>query len=250
MNTMIKVSMLLLPVMSTSVIAADQIQCEPKTYEIALKYQQKSAEIMALQLQTYRFATDRFDEKLKTIKSPEQYAVVLDIDETIIDNTPLFVRDMEKCHDFTKWDTWSDWEKKGKPNLIPGAKKFLDHVNQHNVHIYYVSDRSQKNLTTTIDTLTLLGLPQVSKDSVLLDTASKDVRRKSILKDHQILMLFGDSLPDFASQFKNKKTTAEQRKLVEADEKHFGDDWIVLPNASYGAWSTATLTTWEEPSTN
>jgi predicted secreted acid phosphatase len=39
--------------------------CEPKAYEMALRYQQKSAEIVALQLQTYRFATERFNEKLK-----------------------------------------------------------------------------------------------------------------------------------------------------------------------------------------
>ena len=94
--------------------------------------------------------------------------------------------------------------KTGKPGLIPGAKAFLEHVNQSKVRIYYVSDRMQENKADTINTLKSLGLPQVSDDSVLLDTVSKEERRHSILKKQQIIMLFGDSLPDFAVQFKTK----------------------------------------------
>lgn len=127
MNSMAKALLLALPVLSAAAAAtaAEHDLCEPKAYEMALRYQQKSAEIMALQLQTYRFATERFNEKLKDLKTPENYAVVMDLDETVLDNTPLLVRDMEQCHDYTKWDTWSDWEKQGKPGLIPGRKRFL-----------------------------------------------------------------------------------------------------------------------------
>ncbi|MCX8959463.1 5'-nucleotidase, lipoprotein e(P4) family [Erwinia psidii] len=246
MNSIYKVLLLALPVISASAAAADEQLCQPKAYEMALRYQQKSAEIMALQLQTYRFATERFEKKINALKSPEKYAVVMDLDETVLDNSALLVRDVEQCHDYTKWDTWDEWEKQGKPGLIPGAKAFLDEVNRHHVRIYYVSDRSQKNKPDTLNTLKSLGLPQVSEDSVLLDTASKEERRQSILKHQQIMMLFGDSLPDFAVQFKNKKPTGEQRQLVGSSEQHFGDDWIVLPNASYGSWSKADLDSWKE----
>lgn len=165
MNFMAKAVLLALPVLSATATAAESNLCEPKAYEMALRYQQKSAEIMALQLQTYRFATERFNEKLKNLKTPENYAVVMDLDETVLDNTPLLVRDTEQCHDYTKWDTWSDWEKQGKPGLIPGAKAFLDHVNQSKVRIYYVSDRMQENKADTLNTLKALGLPQVSDES-------------------------------------------------------------------------------------
>ena len=249
MNSMAKALLLALPVLSATAAAtaAEHDLCEPKAYEMALRYQQKSAEIMALQLQTYRFATERFNEKLKDLKTPENYAVVMDLDEMVLDNTPLLVRDMEQCHDYTKWDTWSDWEKQGKPGLIPGAKAFLDHVNQSKVRIYYVSDRMQENKADTLKTLNALGLPQVSDESVLLDTVSKEERRQSILKKQQIVMLFGDSLPDFAVQFKNKKPSEQQRELVEASAEHFGNDWIVLPNAAYGSWSKATPDSWNAP---
>ncbi|EKS7109284.1 5'-nucleotidase, lipoprotein e(P4) family [Enterobacter ludwigii] len=247
MNSMAKALLLALPVLSATATAADHDICEPKAYEMALRYQQKSAEIMALQLQTYRFATERFNEKIKGLTTPENYAVVMDLDETVLDNTPLLARDAEQCHDYTKWDTWSDWEKQGKPGLIPGAKAFLDRVNQSKVRIYYVSDRMQENKADTLNTLKSLGLPQVSEDSVLLDTVSKEARRQSILKKQQIIMLFGDSLPDFAAQFKNKKPSEAQRELVEASADRFGSDWIVLPNAAYGSWSKATLEGWKAP---
>ena len=105
----------------------------------------------------------------------------------------------------------------------------------------------QENKADTLNTLKSLGLPQVSEDSVLLDTVSKEARRQSILKKQQIIMLFGDSLPDFAAQFKNKKPSEAQSELVEASADRFGSDWIVLPNAAYGSWSKATLEGWKAP---
>lgn len=71
MNFMAKAVLLALPVLSATATAAESNLCEPKAYEMALRYQQKSAEIMALQLQTYRFATERFNEKLKNLQTPE-----------------------------------------------------------------------------------------------------------------------------------------------------------------------------------
>ena len=52
MNSMAKVLLLALPVLSATAAAtaAGGELCEPKAYEMALRYQQKSAEIVALQL--------------------------------------------------------------------------------------------------------------------------------------------------------------------------------------------------------
>ena len=130
---------------STSTLAVnDSDVCQATQNATALSYQQQSAEVTALQLQTYAFATERFKQIMQADKSAKKMAVVLDLDETVIDNSPLLVRDMNNCHDYTSWDTWSDWEQKGHPTLIPGAKAFLDYVNSQNVNIFYVSDRLQK----------------------------------------------------------------------------------------------------------
>lgn len=227
-------------------VAKDSTLCQPKTYEMALRYQQKSAEIMALQLQTYKFAADSFRNIMASYKGDKKPAIMLDLDETVIDNSKLLVRDMQNCHDYTKWDTWGDWEKHGNPVLIPGAKAFLDYVNSKGVAIFYVSDRFPKNKADTLKTLKSLELPQATSDHTMLDTKPKEQRRQDIAKTYNIIMQFGDSLPDFAGKFKNKKSTEYQRGLVEQSAKHFGTDWIVLPNASYGSWSNAKLDAWKK----
>lgn len=238
-----------LPLLSSVTFAAEDMTCAPKEYTMALRYQQQSAEVMALQLQAYQFATQRFIQLLANHDSDKKPAVVLDLDETVIDNTPLLVRDVNNCHDYTSWDTWSDWEKKGEPTLIPGAKDFIDFVTQQGVKIYYISDRFQENKADTIKTLKKLNIAQVSSDNVLLYTESKEARRDVVRKEHDILMLIGDSLHDFAAEFKNKESTEYQRGLVAKEAAHFGNDWIVMPNASYGSWSKSELKTWDENAT-
>ena len=135
-------------------------------------------------------------------------------------------------------------EKKGHPTLIPGAGDFIDFVNKQGVKIFYVSDRYQENKPDTLNTLKELHLPQVSSDNVLLYTGSKEERRESIRKNFDIIMLLGDSLPDLAVEFKNKKPANEQRELVKQETKHFGYDWIVLPNATYGSWARSAPKAW------
>ncbi|AUX72695.1 5'-nucleotidase, lipoprotein e(P4) family [Erwinia pyrifoliae] len=247
MHVLKKAVLLTLSFTSTAVLAAAaSSSCPAQNYEMALRYQQKSAEVMALQLQTYRFAQARFDQKLGQLSAPEKAAIVLDLDETVIDNSALLVRDAKECHDYTQWDTWDSWEKHGNPRLIPGAKAFLENVNNKKVRIFYVSDRFEKNKAQTMATLKKLGLPQVSEQNVLLDTESKEKRRAKIMRDYQIIMLLGDSLPDFAAQFKAKKSAESQHQLVSESAAHFGDDWFVLPNSAYGAWSTYDTEGWKE----
>lgn len=241
-------SITILAVLTASGFAsANQELCQPKSYEMALRYQQQSAEIKAIQLQTYRLASYRLDQIIgQTQESPQKLAVVLDLDETVIDNSPLLVRDMEQCVDYTTWDTWSDWEQQGQPTLIPGAKAFIDKADQAGLSVYYVSDRFGENKDATISTLNQLKLPQATASHVLLYGTSKQARRQAISQDHRIVMLLGDSLPDFSAEFKNKQSTTYNRKLVDDAADHFGVDWFVLPNASYGAWTDAELNRWQQ----
>lgn len=109
-----------------------------------------------------------------------------------------------------------------------------------------MSDRYSENKPSTINTLNSLGLPQAEESHVLLYGTPKEARRQTIAKQHKIVMLLGDSLPDLAGEFKNKKDTAYNRELVEQNTEHFGVDWFVLPNASYGAWTKSTLQSWSE----
>lgn len=226
--------------------AGDSMVCAQATYAMGLRYQQQSAEAAALQRQGFALATYRLEDVLEAHGEDADLAIITDLDETVLDNSALLVRDMEACHDYTTWDTWKHWEREGAPRLIPGAKAFLDYADEHGVAIYYVSDRYQENEADTIATLEELGLPQVSADSVKLLGPAKAERRADVVADHTLVMQLGDSLHDFDGVFADADL-AEQRRLVEEHAARFGQDWIVFPNASYGDWSDADLDAWDAP---
>lgn len=223
---------------------ATATDCPVAAFAMGLRFQQQSAEIRALQLQAYNIATEKLDAAVKAAPDPSKLAVVTDLDETVIDNTPLLARDLADCHTYDAWDTWLPWERDGKPTLIPGAKEFLDHADSLGVAIRYVSDRADEQKDHTLATLTELGLPQVSPETVLLLGPPKVERRDLVAADHQIVLLLGDTLHDFDARF--RKTPLEDQKATLAEEAgKWGTEWIVLPNAAYGTWSEAPLTEWD-----
>lgn len=223
--------------------------CKVQQYQMAIKYQQGSPEIQALQQQSYLLATLRIQQYLEQHPNPTKpLAVVTDLDETVIDNSDLLARDTLACHDWSTWDTWAEWEKSGHPRLIPGSLDFFNFLNSKGIKIFYISDRTDENKAATLTTLKELNLPQVSSDNVLLLGPSKQKRRDLVTaQNYQTIMLLGDTLHDFSSDFNSKQTKAEGLKAVEKNKEHFGTDWIMLPNASYGSWHRNTLETWQKP---
>ncbi len=220
--------------------------CAVREFAMGLRYQQQSAEIRALQLQAYALARANLQAALDKAEDPSKLAIVTDLDETAIDNSALLVRDMQECHIYDTWDTWSDWEKRGTPRPIPGALDFFNFADQAGVAIYYISDRfgEPENKAATIATLKQLGFPQVSDEQVLLYGTSKVERRAVAAKDHQIVLLLGDTLHDFDGVF-YKAATDVKRDEVDKNAARFGAEWIVFPNATYGDWSKAPLTAWD-----
>jgi 5'-nucleotidase (lipoprotein e(P4) family) len=221
-------------------------QCQVREFAMGLRYQQQSAEVRALQLQAYALARANLQAAIAKAEDPKKLAIVTDLDETAIDNSALLVRDMEKCHVYDSWDTWGDWELKGHPTAIPGALDFFDFADKAGVAIYYISDRfgEPENKAATIATLKELGFPQVSDENVLLYGPSKAERRAVAAKDHQIVLLLGDTLADFDAAFR-KVPLDVKRGEVDKNAAHFGADWIVFPNATYGDWSKAPLKAWD-----
>lgn len=237
--------MLVTPASSTSSPASDD--CSVREYAMGIRYQQ-SAHAAAAQLQGWTVAEERLRRSLADRRHGEDLAIVTDLDETVLDNSALLARDLEACHTYTGWDTWSDWELEGDPTLTPGAARFFRFADTHDVAIYYVSDRFAENKDATMATLRELGLPQVESGQVLLYGTSKEERRAVAEADHEVVLLLGDSLPDFHDAF-DGATAAEQEALVERFAGHFGRDWIMFPNATYGTWRDAPLDAWEQPLT-
>jgi 5'-nucleotidase (lipoprotein e(P4) family) len=201
-------------------------------------YMQTAAEYRALCYQTFNFGKVRLDNYLKRMNMSKKYAIVVDIDETVLDNSPHAAQSLI---DGTNYPTgWSEWITKAEAKPIPGALEFLNYADENGIDVFYISNRKEELKDATIVNLQEVGFPNVSNETVMLrtTTSGKEPRRDVVKETHEIIMLFGDNLADFLPVFE-KKPIADRFGLVDKYEKEFGAKFFVLPNPSYGDWEGA-----------
>lgn len=217
-------------------------------YQVAaILFMQKAAEYRALTYQAFNLARWRldadFDKKnLKKLPKPERKrtrAVVVDIDETVLDNSPHQAYLVKNRLPFSS-QSWYAWGEKRTAKAVPGAVDFLKYAASKGVRVFYVSNRDEVQKTATMDNLKSAGFPDVSAETVLLrqTESSKEARRQAILQNHRIVILIGDNLDDLSNVFERKAIDA---RFAEVDKLRdmFGQKFIVLPNAMYGTWESA-----------
>ena len=235
---------------------AQQAPVVDNEYQVgATLYMQKAAEYRALAYQAYNIARWQLDADLagknkREIPKSERKkprAVVVDIDETVLDNSPAQAYNIRNKagFDLKGWYAWGDM-KKAKP--IPGAVDFLNYAVSKGVKVFFISNRDDvPQKQATIENLTLAGFRDVSSENVLLrvkDAAGKNVstktpRRDQISEKYRIVLLMGDNLDDFSDIFEPKHTIAQRFLETDNSRSYWGKRWIVLPNAMYGTWENA-----------
>jgi 5'-nucleotidase (lipoprotein e(P4) family) len=201
---------------------------------------QNSAEAKALYYQGYNIGRMRLDELLRDRPQSNSLkpAIVLDIDETILDNSPhqaWFV-----LHGKGTPFGWNDWFNRGEAKALPGAIAFLQYANARGVDIFYISNRNEAQKDATMRNLVNVGAPQVNRGHVLLQQPGergKDFRRNQVAKTHDILLYFGDNLGDF-NGFEGL-TVSGRSQEVDKRQNEFGRKLIVFPNPMYGDWEGA-----------
>lgn len=220
---------------STTDVAGDQDRLL-----MATLYMQQSAEYRALCRQTYRWATYALEKHLQS--HPEQPAIVLDLDETVLDNSPYSAWQILQKEPYGK-ESWMNWTALAAADTLPGVGQFLRNADSLGVAIFYVSNRRVAELDPTLANLRQFNLPQVDSSTVLLrdTTGSKVPRRATITNQgYDIVMLCGDNLNDFAAVFEDGNG-AERKAAVAQHSGKWGTRWIVLPNPTYGAWDGAII---------
>ncbi|HJZ67666.1 MAG TPA: 5'-nucleotidase, lipoprotein e(P4) family [Blastocatellia bacterium] len=203
-------------------------------------WQEASAESRALQYQAYTLGRLMLDRDFRLYqKSRLKRAVVVDVDETVLDNSRYQAELIVNRQPFTS-ASWIDWCNRAKASAIPGAVEFLKYAATRGVRVFYVTNRRETEKTGTITNLKQLSFPDVSDETVVVRTgvSSKEPRRQSISRRYRIVLLFGDNLSDFSNAFEGK-TPEERAAAVEAARQKFGDQFIVLPNPMYGDWENA-----------
>ena len=234
----------------------------------AVAWIQNAVEHDLIYLQTYRDAQRRLpaalaDRRWDALTPADRVkparglppAVVLDVDETVLDNSPYQAR-LIRAHaafDQVSWDTWC---REAKARALPGVVAFTRYAAAHGVEVIYISNRDKALDEATLANLRQVGVPVSGPDALLgLGTvvpgcdqhgSDKGCRRQWVSRRYRVLMQFGDQLGDFLDVPQN--TPAGREAAVKPYLDWIGRRWFVLPNPSYGSWEPALFgNDWQAP---
>jgi 5'-nucleotidase (lipoprotein e(P4) family) len=211
----------------------------------ATLFHQKAAEYRALTRQAFNLAKMRLDmdkklrRKLPGSERKKPRAIIVDADETVLDNSPYFAKLIKTRKPFDIGEFF-DWKKSGKSKAVPGSVEFLNYAKKKGVDIFYISNVPNSFKEVTVNSLRQNGFPDAEDEHVMLitDSSSKEPRRQKVAETHRVVMFIGDSLNDLSVVFEGK-STAERFAEVDKIKEMWGTKFIVIPNIMYGAWESA-----------
>ena len=214
-------------------------QYQAETETMGLLWMRTSAEYRALAYQGYNVAMNAVKMAITDPSHQRKpLAIVLDADETVVDNTKLMGESIVNGNGRFDAPWWRQAVHQGKSQAMPGAVEFLNEVHKQGVEIFYVSNRyAPVNLDVTIQNFKELGFPSVDKDHVLLfeKDSDKQPRFDMIAKKYYVVVYMGDNAGDFPIGTKGK-TLAERNAIIDAHKEDFGTTFVVFPNPAYGSW--------------
>ena len=175
-------------------------------------------------------------------------AVILDLDETVLDNTVYQAR-LIRDHAIYNATSWGAWVGAGEADALPGAREFIAKARALGHTVFYISNRDCSAppptatdpcpaKTATMKNLVALGIDDKMDPAHLLlrgekpewNKSNKSSRRAFIAANYRIVALVGDDMGDFIDPV---VFAADRERL----EPRFGTHWFVLPNPIYGSWT-------------
>ncbi len=205
---------------------------------LELKWFRDSIEFQALTTGTFRNGLAAVEARsVKLNKKKTDWTVVVDIDETLLDNSPYFL-ELAAYHRLFDWASWDAWCERRTAEPIAGAPEFIAGVREAGGRVAFISNRMVGTQQATIDNLKLHGMWS-DDDLICLKTDdkaySKIARRAEVAAGKGecswdgvspvAVAYFGDTITDFPSVDEGGDP---------AD--HWGVDYFVLPNPMYGGW--------------
>ena len=195
-----------------------------------------AAEQRAAYLQAYRLATTRV-EAIGASKEAGRWAVVVDADETLLDNS-TYQKERELAGKSFSAESWTSWVARREARALPGSVAFLDRVRALGGRVAIVTNRTQ---TECADTEANLRAERLVFDLLLCKpdagASEKDTRFQKVqdgtaqdgVPPLEIVLFVGDNIQDFPGLKQDVRTDPS---LLAG----FGERFIVLPNPMYGSW--------------
>lgn len=204
---------------------------------LALRWFRASAERRAVYLETYRGAAATIARRSAGLAAGS-WAVILDADETVLDNSP-YEQELAERHAAYDEASWRAWVLRQAAAALPGAAAFTARVHALGGRVVIVTNRNDVYCAPTRANLQEVG---ITADEVLCRTdpknGSKDPRFEAVaagtppstLGPLKVLMWVGDNIQDFPTLTQSIRTASDS---AFAD---FGERYIALPNPMYGSW--------------
>jgi 5'-nucleotidase (lipoprotein e(P4) family) len=194
-----------------------------------------SAERTAIYLETFREAAQSARLNSRGLE-PWSWGVILDIDETVLDNSEYTKRRVLENHTFDP-RSWDAWVQERSAIALPGAKVFVDTVlDALHGQVVLITNRSDAQCAATEDNLNRASLRY---SRILCDRegkGDKNGRFRLITAGEtgkaaplNVLIWIGDNIQDFPD--------LDQKSP--GDFGQFGTRYFALPNPMYGSWQQA-----------
>jgi acid phosphatase len=221
----------------------------------AVLWMQRSVEYKASALTAFALARIRLDQALADPNwtgAPKEQAgayqslptaVILDIDETILDNSGYQAWMALKGTTFDP-KTWNAYVNTVTSLPIPGALEFAQYADSKGVKVFYVTNRTAEEEPATRKNLEKFGFPMGGNADTMLMTrkqpdwgSAKGTRRAHVARNYRVLLTVGDNFGDFVDEYRGNE--AERLKVLEQHKDRWGREWIMIANPSYGSFESA-----------
>jgi 5'-nucleotidase (lipoprotein e(P4) family) len=200
-----------------------------------VKWVRSSAEYPAITTQVYRVATEQVLTQARALPSGG-WAVILDADETVLDNSEHERRVSLAGTSFSD-ATWVPWVRERAATAIPGAVEFIRAVQAAGGRIAIVTNRADSLCADTRANLEQVG---VRAEMVLckpVGGSDKNPRFQAVesgttadsIGALTVVAWVGDNIQDFPGMTQRARQTPEALAP-------FGTQWFILPNPMYGSW--------------
>ncbi len=224
----------------------------------ATYWTQNSVEYKANAYALYQLAMLRLDQALAdnswtaALEQTGDYqskppAVILDIDETVLDNSPYQAWIVEKDKYYSS-KTWGPFVESQTSRAIPGSLAFTKYAKSKGVKVIYVSNRKAPGEDATRANLKKFGYPVDEDTDVVLLRGEKDEwkssnktpRREHVVANYRVVLQLGDNLGDFTDE-NVKGSPSERLATFEKHQAMWGKQWIMFANPTYGSWEGAAI---------